>query len=225
MTTIAAVSATVSTIAALPQAPPLQSTIQPIAPSSVDDSPAVIVNLSSSAQATSAKNPLPSLDSDKVDNALAGLGGANGFADLAAHYDKNNAARKFGEAIADRGAATAEGAAVSSRDLAVSYASTNGIPFQTATTSDPKTGSTAAPFSVADFSFTSGGSTYSITNQPNGTLRGTKDGQYWNSWQLTTPTSATDPNKAAETALQTLTASNANKVSSDTSLTGINISA
>jgi hypothetical protein len=38
---------------------------------------------------------------------------------------------------------------------------------------------TSGYFTVSDFSFTSGGSTYSITTGANGMLTGTKDGQYW----------------------------------------------
>ena len=50
--------------------------------------PAVVVSLSSKATASAkATSTLPSLDLDKVDNALSWAAGANGFAQNAVHYD------------------------------------------------------------------------------------------------------------------------------------------
>jgi hypothetical protein len=75
----------------------------------------------------------------------------------------------------------------------------------------------AAPgtITVSAFSFTSSGSTYSVTPGENGTLIGTRNGQPWQTWQLmptgvpgNLPDSA-DP--AAATALRILTSLNTQK--------------
>ena len=59
--------------------------------------------------------------------------------------------------------------------------------------------------SVGAFRFTNGGSTYTVTPGKNGTLQGTKDGQYWQSWQVSDPNQANAATSDAAAALKTLT--------------------
>jgi len=57
-------------------------------------------------------------------------------------------------------------------------------------------GADPATLSVANFSFTNAGSTYSITSGANNTLAGTKDGQAWQTWDLL-PSSSVNTDAAA----------------------------
>ena len=162
------------------------------------------------------------MDPDQVDNALAWVAGANGFADLAAHYDYSGDVAKFGEAIADRNRASLLGGAADSASNAPSNASGLGIPIQDSVSPDAvQNGAAPGTISVGAFSFTSGGSIYSVAPGANGMLVGTKDGQAWKTWQLTDPADAADSGSGASVALQILTAP---KASADKS-SGVDISA
>jgi hypothetical protein len=159
--------------------------------------PAVVVSLSGTATASAAKaSPTPpSMDPTAVEDALARLSGANGFAFIAAHSDYANMAAQFGVAIADRNEEQIQGAAAGSASDAISAVRSLGIPVHdpvgsvvaNLVASSPAAASpvassssaTSGYFTVSDFSFTSGGSTYSITTGADGMLTGTKDGQYW----------------------------------------------
>lgn len=203
--------------------------------------PATIVSLSAKAvAATTPSQSLPTLDPDKVNNALAEVSGANSLAYSDAHYlDLSLAEAKFGKAWADgvRQGISAEDYTFAG--VATSNAASAGIPFQNSIKSvdDVKSyaasGSSSPVISVADFSFKSGGSTYSITNQSDGTLLGTKDGQVWQTWQLSPVNSKTNFGASSETgsapsdaaiALHTLTSLNANKASAK-SLVPLDLSA
>ena len=191
------------------------------------NSPAVVISLSPKATA-SAKitSTLPSLDLDKVDNALSWAAGANGFAANYARGDWGKLAAKFGDVIANRDKASAQGAAASTTSHALSYASNLGIPIQASVSPEAiKNGAAPGAISVGAFSFTSKGSTYAITPGKDGTLVGTKDGQAWKTWQLTGPSSAAGANAGATAALQALTSLNAQKVSAAKPPTGLNVSA
>ena len=202
--------------------------------------PATIVSLSAKAPAASQPTQdLPTLDRDKVSNALSELSGVNGLAFLDAHLDLSLAEAKFGKAWADgvrRGIPALEYTFAS---VATSNAASAGIPFQNSIKSVDNvkayaaSGSSSPVISVADFSFKSGGSTYSITNQSDGTLLGTKDGQVWQTWQLSPVNSKTNFGASSETgsapsgaaiALHTLTSLNANKASAK-SLVPLDLSA
>ena len=194
--------------------------------------PAVIVSLSSEATtAALAKPALPVLDPDAVDNALARVGGGNQFADNAAHYSWSVVAAKFGKAIADRDQAAVEGGASGAVSYALASTLRSGVPIKNSVNAkDFKVGATTDPITVDDFSFTSGGSTYSVTHGKNGTLVGTKDGQAWKTWQLNNPSSSTDAatpsGSSAAIALQTLTSLNTEqKVAINKPHAGVDISA
>ena len=63
--------------------------------------PATIVTLSAkAAAATTPTQSLPTLDLDKVSNALSGLSAANGAAFIASHFNTAGVAAKFGEEFA-----------------------------------------------------------------------------------------------------------------------------
>jgi hypothetical protein len=157
--------------------------------------PAVVISLNSGAAAsTQATSAPPALDPNQVDNALSWAAGANGFADLAAHFDYAGTVANFGVAIANRDKAGLIGGAANSASHALSYASGLGIPIQDSVSPDAvKNGAAPGTISVGAFSFTNGGSTYSVTPGANGTLIGTKDGQAWKTWQLTDPAAAGAP--------------------------------
>jgi hypothetical protein len=159
--------------------------------------PAVVVSLSGAATASAAKaSPtLRSMDPTAVETALARLSGANGLAFIAAHWDYALTAAKFGVAIAERNEKLVQGAAAGGASMAISAASFLGSLVQDpvgsvvanlAASSPAAAGpgassssTTSGYFTVSDFSFTSGGSIYSITTGANGMVTGTKDGQYW----------------------------------------------
>jgi hypothetical protein len=123
-----------------------------------------------------------------VDNALAWVAGASGFAYNAAHWNEAHVAAQFGTAIAERDTAGIFGAAADSASNALSNASGPGIPTQDSVSPDAiQNGAAPGTTSVGAFSFTSGGSIYSVTPGANGTLVGTKDGQARKTWQLTGP--------------------------------------
>ncbi len=170
-------------------------------------SPAVIVSVSSAA-ATALTQSL--LTPAKIDDALSGAVGANGFAANYTHGDWAGEAAEFGEAVASRNKAEALNAAVYGASSALSTASSLGIPIQDSVGPEAlKNGAAPGRITVGAFTFASGGSTYAVTPGKNGTLVGTKDGQSWKTWQLNDPTSDTAASSGASVALQTLTALNA----------------
>ena len=159
--------------------------------------PAVVVSLSGAATASAAKaSPtLPSMDPTAVETALARLANANGLAFIAAHLDYAHVEAQFGAAIANRDEKQVQGAAAGSASYAMSAARSLGtlvhdpvgsVVADLAASNPAAAGSAASGssatsgyFTVSDFSFTSGGSVYSITTGANGMVTGTKDGQYW----------------------------------------------
>jgi len=166
------------------------------------------------------------MDPTQVDDALSSLAGANGFADLAAHFDYAGDLARFGKANADRNRAAAYAAAAEGASRGFSDASGVGIAvhvsFSPATSGSgavPGTMTPRATMTVSAFSFTSGGSSYAVTPGANGLLVGTKDGQAWKTWQLTDPVITGNPangagaNAGAATALQTLIDANKQKLS------------
>ncbi len=147
--------------------------------------PAVIMSLSSAATASTAKaSPaLRSMDPTAVEDALAMVGAANGAAFIAAHFDEAYVVSKIGTADAERAQDVVTGAANVNASIAIDAVQHLGLPVNDPVGSiganvGPGTG-TSGYFTVSDFSFTSGKSTYSITTGANGMLTGTKDGQYW----------------------------------------------
>jgi hypothetical protein len=141
---------------------------------------AVVVSLSSSAAAAQTSSSPRSMDPNAVDDALAQLSDANGVAFLYAHTNWTHVASQFGSAIANRDEALVRGAAVGSALGALSNASGLGIPAQDSVSPYAvQNGAAPGVITVAPFSFTSGGATYSITPGADGTLVGTKDGQAW----------------------------------------------
>ena len=188
--------------------------------------PAIVVSLSSGATAKPAST-LRSLDPDQVDNALAWAAGANGFAYIAAHWDRAHVAAQFGTAIADRDTAGVIGAAASSASNALSYAAGLGIPIKDLVSPEAvKYGAAPGTISIGAFSFTSGGSTYAVAPGANGKLIGTKDGQAWKTWQLTYPADAAGSDTGTAAALQALTSLNAKyEGSADRPRLGIDVSA
>jgi hypothetical protein len=167
------------------------------------------------------------MDPTAVDDALGAVSDANGDAFIVAHFNEANAAAEFGPAVAARDMGECIGAAADSATRAVSMASNVGISIQDPVSPDAiKNGAAPGTISVAAFSFTNGGSTYAVAPGANGTLVGTKDGEYWNTWQLTTPADAVSSGTAAATALQTLTSlTTEQKASADKSVAGIDVSA
>ncbi len=197
-----------------------QTASQPPTTGSSTAQPAVVVSLSSGAAAQVSSAP-PSMDPNQVDDALTQLSGANGFAFLYAHYDYAGDVARFGEAIADRNEALMRGGAAGSASGALSAASGLGIPASDSVSSSAvQSGAAPGTITVAAFSFTSGGSTYSVAPGANGMLIGTKDGQAWKAWLLV-PTddtpgnlpSTADTDSGAATALQALTSLNAQSAS------------
>jgi hypothetical protein len=159
-------------------------TAQPQTAGSTTAQPAVVVSLSSAAAAQVSSTP-PSMDPNQVDDALAHLSGANGFAFIYAHINWANVTAQFGTVIADRDEAQVRGAVVGSASYAFSAASGLGIPASDSVSpSAVQYGAAPGTITVAAFSFTSGGSVYSVTPGANDTLTGTKDGQAWKAWQL-----------------------------------------
>jgi len=226
MSAIAAINVagpqTPATIAAAPSGLPAS---QPQTTSSNATRPAVVVSLSSGAAATTqAPSAPPALDPNQVDNALSWAAGANGEALLYKHVDRTLEAAKFGNAISERNQAGLLNGVVASTSHAISYASNLGIPIQASVSPEAvKNGAAPGTISVGAFSFTNGGSTYSVTPGANGTLIGTKDGQAWKTWQLTDPAAS---GTGAATALQALTSlSTQQKPSADKPLSGIDVSA
>ena len=191
------------------------------------DPPAVVVSLSPKATASvKTTSTLPSLDLDKVGNALSWAAGANGFADNAAHFDWKHVAAEYGSATADRDKAAVIGAAAGSASHVLSYASTLGIPIQASVSPDAiKKGAAPGTISVGAFSFTSKGSVYAVIPSKDGTLVGAKDGQAWKTWQLTGPSSAAGANAGATAALQALTSLTAQNAPAAKPPTGLNVSA
>ena len=189
--------------------------------------PAVVVSLSLKATASAkAASTLPSLDFDMVDNALSWAAGANGFTDNAAHFDWKHVAAQYGSAIADRDKATVNSAAAGSASHVLSYVSGSGIPIQASVSPEAiKNGTAPGTISVGAFSFTSKGSVYAVTSGKDGTLVGTKDGQAWKTWQLTSQSSATSADAGATAALQALTSLNTQKAPAVKPPTGLNVSA
>jgi hypothetical protein len=156
------------------------------------------------------------MDPNQVDDALAHLSGANGFAFIYANTDWARVTAQDGAAAAARDEAQVRGAAVGSASYALSTASALGIPASDSISpSAVQNGAAPGTITVGAFSFANGGSTYSVTPGANGTLVGTKDGQPWTTWQII-PTDTpgnlpgtADTDSGAATALQALTSLNA----------------
>jgi hypothetical protein len=167
------------------------------------------------------------MDPTAVDDALASVTGANEFAFIAAHFDEASVAAQFGPAVAARNMGALNGAAAESTTRALSMTSSVGISIQDSVRPDAvKNGAAPGAFGVAAFSFISGGSTYAVAPGANGTLVGTKDGAYWNTWQLTSPADAVGTGTAAATALKTLTSLTAQQnASADKPVSEIDVSA
>lgn len=239
MTSIASLPISTQVITA-GAASPVHLDSKPVNPTSKSiGGPATIVSFSAKAVAASAPaQKLPTLDPDKVSNALAEVSGANGLAFLDAHLDLSLVTAKFGAAFAAgirQGTLNTE---YTFANVATSNATSAGIPFQSSVKSVDDlnayaaSGSSSPIISVADFSFKSGGSTYSITNQSDGTLLGTKDGQAWQTWQLAPINSKTNFGNTSKSsaatsdavnALQTLTS--LNNHTSSKALTPLDLSA
>jgi hypothetical protein len=179
--------------------PPDAPTDQPQATGDNADEPAVIISLSSEANAPTRGGPTTlSLDPDEVDYALSWAVGVNGFTANAARSTKANVAANgagwneadvaadYGTAIADRGSVEVIGAAVGSPSEALYHAANLGIPILDSVSSDAvKSGTARRVISVGAFTFTNGGSTYAVTHGADDRLIGTKDGQEWKTWQVT----------------------------------------
>jgi hypothetical protein len=207
-----------------------QAASQPPITSGNAAQPAVVVSLSSGAAAVQTSSTPRSMDPNAVDDALSQLSGANGFAFNYAHMDYAVLQAAFGTAIANRDEAQARGAAVGSASDALSNASELGIPATDSVSPNAvQNGAAPGTITVAAFSFTSGGATYSITPGANGTLVGTKDGQAWQTWQLIptgapgNPGNTTTSDSGAATALQTLTSLNAQAASTGTQSSALDI--
>ena len=205
-------------------APAATSASQPQTSSGSTTQPAVIVSLSSNAAESAAAQASTSLAS-KVEDALYQISGANGFADIAAHFDYAAVAAKFGTTIANQDKATVDGGAALSASSAFSSASDLGIPITDSVSPDAaKSGAALGTISVGAFSFTSDGSSYSVTPGKDGTLVGTKDGQAWLTLQLTDSSNSTATDSGASAALATLNAITG-QTSSSSQPAGIDLSA
>jgi hypothetical protein len=233
MTQIAPLDGTPVPTTALPSAAAGPASASPqAAPAQAADQPAVIVSLSAAASSsvaastsTEAPQSLGELDPNAISDALARAGGANGFADAYEHGDWAKLAAKFGQAIVDFDKASILRAAVDSASLALNDAHSAGIPVQDSVSPEAtKNGAAPGTISVSAFTFTNAGSTYTVTHGNNGTLVGTKDGQAWQTWQLTTPYSATSADHGANAALQTLAAVNAKAVPDSKLPSGVDVS-
>jgi hypothetical protein len=163
------------------------------------------------------------MDPDQVDKALTQVSAANGFAFSYAHFNWAHVAAQFGDAIANRNEAMIRGAAVDSASDAISTAQGAGIPLHVSVSPEAvANGAASQAMTVAAFNFTSGGSPYSVAPGANGTLVGTKDGQAWQTWQLSysgiegNTASTISADKGATTVLQTLTSLNAQSTPSAT---------
>lgn len=192
------------------------------------EQPAVIISLSSGSAAAPAQTTaaLPSLGLDKVDNALSWAAGANGLADLAAHFSWSHVAAQYRNAVADRDLAGVVGGAANSAAHALTYASDLGIPIKDSASPEAvKNGAAPGAISIGAFSFTNGGSTYAVTPGKVGTLVGTRDGQAWKTWQLSATSSPASTDTGATAALQTLTAFNAQDAAGEKLLSLLNVSA
>jgi hypothetical protein len=207
-----------------------QTASQPPTTSSNTAQPAVVVSLSSSAAAAQANSAPRSMDPNAVDGALAQLSDANGVAFIYAHWNFARDLAQHDQAIADRNQALLRGAAVGSASDALSNASELGIPAQDSVSPTAvQNGAAPGTITVAAFSFTSGGATYSVAPGANGTLVGTKDGQAWQTWQLIptdtpgNPGNTTTSDSGAATALQTLTSLNAQAASASQPSSPLNI--
>ncbi len=255
MSAITAIDPITLDTASLPHAtnpPPASPTDQPQTTGDTADEPAVIVSLSSEATASlQAASTALSLDPDQVDYALTWAMGVNGFvantarikaanviADFAG-WNEATVASAYGTAIADRNPTEVIDAAVGSPSEARYYAANLGIPILDSVSSDAvNSGAAPGAIGVGAFTFTNGGSTYAVAPGANQSLVGTKDGQEWKTWQLSSPAdegnlsaeAATDPvssppaqQKASADEPLELTAQQ--KASADEPLAGIDVSA
>jgi hypothetical protein len=241
MSAITAIDPITLDASSLPHAtipPPTLPTDQPQTTSGDAEEPAVVVSLSNEATASlQAASTTLSLDPDQVDYALSWATGINGFAANAArlnkanvaadgaHWNEADVAAEYGTAIAERGTAEVIGAAVGSPSQALYYAANLGIPILDSVSSDAvKSGAAPGTISVGAFTFTNGGSTYAVTSEANNRLIGTKDGQEWKTWQLTSP--ADVASSGAGAAVDPLTSHIAGqKEPDDEPLHGIDVSA
>jgi hypothetical protein len=135
------------------------------------------------------------------------LGAANGVAWLCQNFDWDAYAKQAG---AQKASAANDKEFKEVREYASDAesrsASNSLIPVQMTISQNTKeNGGASVIFAVADFSFTSNGSVYSITQAKSDRLVGTKDGEWWASWQDATPTSApSDGDAETSAALDTL---------------------
>ena len=187
--------------------------------------PEVVINLASKIEANPSNSvKLPTLDPNAVDNALARVGAANGFAFLAAHTDWAGIEKQYRKAIADRDKGS--GIVASEVSYALSSASHAGIVVKSSIPlGEVKEGVTVSFLKVESFSFNSGGSIYRVTNGKDGVLLGTKDGQYWRRWELNPPSGGAGQNTNASTALQTPIASRNADNASDKPTSTLDVSA
>jgi hypothetical protein len=151
------------------------------------DQPAVIVSMSNEAAAALQAAAMPlALNPDQVDSVLSWPAAAGEMALLYEHADRVTEVDKFGQITPNGHLAGFLDGVVAGMFHALSYASSRGIPTRNA--ADPNRATSFGPINVGAFSFTNGGSTYSVMPTADGNLVGTRDGLAWKTWQLAGPT-------------------------------------
>lgn len=188
--------------------------------------PAVIISLGNGvASPTSAPAKLPVLDPNAVSRTLSEISSANGFVWIAAHTDWSLVEAKFGKAIMERDRSGVNGGAANYVSYTLLKTSGSGVPIKSSAPPEKTNPDVIpSPITVGDFSFSSAGSIYSITNGKDGTLIGMKDGQPWKIWETTDPYSTKEINKGVSVALDTLISLNTQKAGAKP-ISALNVSA
>ncbi len=121
-----------------------------------------------------------SANPNAVEAAITDLGGGDGFTYMFANSDWAGMGQQFSQATAARNVEDSARVSLQMLGIGLGEASKLGIPLTStsyaAALIDP---SKLDSIGIKDFSFTSGGSTYTVANTANGMVSGTKNGQFW----------------------------------------------
>jgi len=202
MTTIAAMSPVVPQPSLAVQAS-AGATAAPPVPSAAPPSPAVVISISPGTL-SAVSHPGDKTAEQRVNSLVEAVSGHNAMADAIGRFSWQTLAKYVGEekaAVMKAESNKAVGYSVSyvSRQLGESGIDVRAVTDEQAAA----TGQAPGTLKVKDFTFKSGGSSYAVTAQDDGTLVGTRDGEAWKTWK-TIPSQATRTTTDAGAALATL---------------------
>ena len=141
----------------------------------------------------------------QVSDVLSNIAGTNAQIDNFSHIDWSSIARESGAQVANQDRLGLLQAIRGSEIADAVDSSRLGLPANVSILPNGGYRSRIPTTTVNAFTFSDGGSTYSVTPSPDGTLIGTKDGQVWDTWQLNNQNPAPSADSAgANVALQTL---------------------